>query len=218
MTYLSWLKRAVLRLCRGILTHDAKFEKLAKWVLQNEDWKRCHRDRVRADYMSQFINHWWLRLYGSDSHWSKKYQHWQVNELENEFALIFFEQSLYSLQLESKFEVIYKRRADIPSHLKTASFFVNEKWYRDELIACAAYIGKKQAWPLYNIMEAERICQLYPLRCSCPDDYSELLTKSQLKKMGFSDPDIQSMIPVCERQNRYNSEWYCLYQLPHERC
>ena len=67
-----------------------------------------------------------------------------------------------------------------------------QHWYQAELNPCAAYIGKKRAWPLYDIAEKERIQRLYPLRFACPtvNDTEALLTKTKLKKAGFSEDQI----------------------------
>lgn len=190
---------------------------------QNNSWRaglalrelvREEGIRLAAQYQlaGQFIKHWWLRLYGSNLHWTQEYC--QI-EAENELAIIFFGKSLTSLELEDKFEVTYQNQKDIPPHLKPASYFPKDNWYQSELKPCAAYIGKKRAWPLYHSLEDERIRSLYPLRFACPalSDTEVLLTKTKLKKAGLSDQEISALEPVAERQNPNNFEWYLLYKL-----
>ncbi|CAA9893025.1 hypothetical protein METHB2_930009 [Candidatus Methylobacter favarea] len=40
------------------------------------------------------------------------------------------------------------------------------------------------------------------------NDNEVLLTKTKLKKAGFSDKEIADLEPVAERQNPHNFEWY----------
>lgn len=199
---------------------DAKWEaerqqREAKLQLYLQERQKKEQDTRRAEQMNQFIRHWWLGLYGGDLHWSKQYCK-KDEIIENEFSLIFFNQSLYALHLEDTFSIIYRSKKDIPIHLKPASFFLRERWFQEKLEPCAAYIGKKQAWPLYDITEKEKIEQCYPLRfCGQPTlaANEKLLTKTELKKHGLSDAEIQTLTPVLERQNMYNQEWYYLYKI-----
>lgn len=45
------------------------------------------------------------------------------------------------------------------------------------------------------------------------NDAELLLTKTKLKKAGFSEDQIAALEPVAERQNPNNFEWYFLYKL-----
>ncbi|CAA9889709.1 DNA polymerase III epsilon subunit-like protein (fragment) [Candidatus Methylobacter favarea] len=119
------------------------------------------------------------------------------------------------MKLEDKFKITYESQKAIPPNLKPSSFFPMDSWYQAELKPCAAYIGKKRAWLLYDTSEVERIRGLYPLRFAslALNDNDVLLTKTKLKKAGFSDKEIANLEPVAERQNPHNFEWYYLYKL-----
>jgi len=176
----------------------------------------CRKEKAKADtqsrWMGRFIECWWLGQYGLNSHWTHNRYRF---EMEEELALIFFGRSLHSLKLEDKFEITYKNKKAIPSNLKPASHFPTFTWYQVELKPCAAYIGKKRAWPLYDTSEDKRIRDLYPLRFSNPtvDDNNVLLTRTKLKKAGLSDKKIATLEPVAELQNPHNYEWYYLYKV-----
>ncbi|MER2473138.1 3'-5' exonuclease [Photorhabdus laumondii] len=195
-----------------VITEDKHNARLAAMALNELERKEKARLDAQSKLIGRFIEHWWLRQYGSNSHWARK--RW-LSEVEDELAIIFFGKSLASLKLEEQFEITYHNQKAIPSHLKPASHFPKDNWYQAELSPCAAYIGKKRAWPLYDISEKERIRSLYPLRFACPalSDTEVLLTKTTLKKSGFSEKEIDALEPVAERQNPNNFEWYLLYKL-----
>lgn len=194
------------------ITEDKNNARLAAMALRELERKEQARREAQAKLIGQFIEHWWLREYGSNTHWTRKLWHSQV---EDELAIVFFGKCLASLKLEEQFDITYHNQKGIPSHLKPASHFPKDNWYQAELNPCAAYIGKKRAWPLYDIAEKERIQRLYPLRFACPtvNDTEALLTKTKLKKAGFSEDQIAALEPVAERQNPNNFEWYFLYKL-----
>ncbi len=194
------------------ITEDKHNARLAVMALYELERKEKARFEAQSKLIGQFIEHWWLRQYGSNAHWTRKC--WQ-SEVEDELAIIFFGKSLASVKLEEKFEITYHNQKAIPSHLKPASHFPKDNWYQAELTPCAAYIGKKRAWPLYDISEDRRIRGLYPLRFAHPSvgDTEALLTKTKLKKAGLSEQEIEALEPVAERQNPHNFEWYLLYKL-----
>lgn len=194
------------------IRQDKHNDLLALMELNQLELNENNQRAKKSKSMERFINYWWLGLYGAP-HWA--HNHWSTPSIEAEFAIIFFGKTLESLDLEAKFEVTYQNQKSIPPHLKPASHFPKETWYQAELNPCAAYIGKKRAWPLYDIAEKERIQSLYPLRFACPtvNDAELLLTKTKLKKAGFSEDQIAALEPVAERQNPNNFEWYFLYKL-----
>lgn len=112
------------------------------------------------------------------------------------------------LTLEDRFTTVYTCSRDIPADLHPAS------WFRNELRACAAYVGRRQGWPLYHASEAERLRALYPLRLATPAE--QLLTRTALLKAGYSRATIAAMTPVAERQNRHSGDWYPLYRVQTE--
>jgi DNA polymerase III epsilon subunit-like protein len=194
------------------ITQDKNNTRFAETALNKLERKRKATLAAQSKFMGQFFKHWWLRQYGSNSHWTRQCRR---SEVENELAILFFGKSLVSVKLEEKFEITYESQQAIPPNLKSASHFPKDNWYQIALKPCAAYIGKKRAWPLYDISEIKRIRSLYPLRFANPlvDDNEVLLTKTKLKKAGFSDKEIAALEPVAELQNPHNFEWYYLYKL-----
>ncbi len=193
------------------ITEDKRNARLAAMELRELERKEQTQLETQTKVMGQFIERWWLKQYGRRPHWTRKYF---PKEADNELAIVFFGKCLASLKLEEQFEITYHNKKEIPSNLKPASHFPKDNWYQAELNPCAAYTGKKRAWPLYDIAEKERIRILYPLRFACPavNDTEVLLTKTKLKKAGFTEKEIDSLVPVAERQNPNNSEWYLLYK------
>jgi DNA polymerase III, epsilon subunit and related 3''-5'' exonucleases len=165
--------------------------------------------------MTNFINHWWLRLYGTDTHWAK------YLDGSNEMALVFFGKSIEMLKMEDRYEVIYRKRKDIPSHLKAASHFDKRVWYQKELESCAIYIGEKEHWKLYDISEDKRIREKYPLRFELPKINHQtegFYTHTQLRKARVPVDEIRKLKPVGERQNMYSFEFYYLYRYEKLAC
>lgn len=194
------------------ITEDKHSARLAAMALNELARKEKARLDTQSKLIGRFIEHWLFRQYGSNSHWARKRS---LSEVEDELANILFGKSLPSLKLEEKFEITYHNQKVITSHLKPASHFPKGNWYQAELSPCAAYIGKKRAWPLYNIAEKERIQSLDPLRLSYPAviDKEVLLTETALKKAGVSEKEIDALESVAERQNPNNVEWYLRYKL-----
>lgn len=180
-------------------------------LLQMEQDEHARKSR-KERFMNSFICHWWLRQYGAGEHWSR---HYTPADAVEEFSKVFFGKSLQALKLEERFEVVYYQRKAIPDHLKPANYFRKDNWYQAELIPCAAYIGKKRAWPLYDRAEEERLTRLYPLRLAVPvvATTETLVTRTDLRKSGYTDQHIAAMEPVAERQNRNSFEWYYLYKV-----
>lgn len=91
-----------------------------------------------------------------------------VRETTEQFAQVFFGKSVSLLTPEERFTTVYAGSRDIPADLHPASWFPADTWFRNELRACAAYVGRRQGWPLYHASEAERLRALYPLRLATP--------------------------------------------------
>lgn len=166
-------------------------------------------DRWR-DYMTGFLQTWWLGSYGAAAHWSRSQKPALVSEA---FAQTFFGKPLALLTLEDQVSQVFTSRKTIPETLRPASHFVKEKWFQDELKPCAAYIGKKSGWLLYDTAEDARIRALFPLRFQEPVRFpgDALLTRSALLKAGMTAKQIATLKPVAERQNGFSGEWYNLY-------
>lgn len=194
------------------LIHHRRLEHEAVSALRSAERKaKIHNDSWR-DHMTAFLNSWWLGRYGACAHWSFGKKNALVSE---EYALLFFGKSQALLKLEDQVTQIYTSRKEIPDNLRPASAFPKESWFQVELTPCAAYIGKKSGWLLYDTAEEIRIRELYPLRMSVPVRWpgDALLTHTALLKAGMTAAQISSLQPVAERQNGFSGEWYKLYQV-----
>lgn len=176
------------------------------WLARLE---REQQTRERRQQMATFIGHWWLRDAGA-RHWAGTLP---ANEAAEVFAQLFFGKSLPLLALEDRFPVVYASPRAIPPDLHPASWFPADTWFRRELRASAAYVGRRQGWLLYPESETERIRARFPLRFATPatGPGDALLTRTALLKAGYSRAAIAAMTPVAERQNRHSGDWYPLY-------
>lgn len=68
-----------------------------------------------------------------------------VRETTEQFAQVFFGKSVSLLTPEERFTTVYAGSRDIPADLHPASWFPADTWFRNELRACAAYVGRRQA-------------------------------------------------------------------------
>ncbi|EGI5335917.1 hypothetical protein UJ85_004725 [Salmonella enterica subsp. enterica serovar Caracas] len=120
-----------------------------------------------------------------------------VRETTEQFAQVFFGKSLSLLTLEERFTTVYTCSRDIPAALHPASWFPADTWFRNELRACAACIGRRQGGPLYHASEAERLRAFCPLRLatSVTGPGEQLLTRTVLLKAGYSRATIAAMTP-----------------------
>lgn len=194
------------------IRQDKHNDLLALMELNRLELYEDARQAKRTKSIGLFINNWWLRLYGA-SHWTHNDSNRQG--IEEAFAIIFYGKTLESLELEAKFEVTYQNQKLIPPNLKPASYFRRETWYQAELIPCAAYVGKRRSWPLYDVSEKDRIQDIYKLRLAHPKlkENEFLLTKTKLKKAGLTGDEIAVLEPVAERQNPNSFDWYYLYKI-----
>lgn len=176
-------------------------------VKQREYEQHLRERRLQAD---RFIRHWWLRCHGLQAHWAASLP---VREATEQFAQVFFGKSLSLLALENQYPTVYAHSRDIPPELHPASWFPADTWFRNELRASAAYVGRRQGWPLYPESEAGRIRARFPLRLATPatGPGEQLLTRTALLKAGYTRATIAAMTPVAERQNRHSGDWYPLY-------
>lgn len=191
---------------------DRRLTREAEYALADIRYQTERRNDERNRRAGEFIAHWWQGLYGTRTHWSAGVPAREACEL---FAGLFFGKSLALLALEDRFATVYHSTKDVPAELHPASWFPAERWYQNELQACAAYVGKKQGWPLFHESEAGRIRALYPLRFEYPPlaPGETLMTKTALRKAGMSMKEIASLTPVAERQNGHSGEWYLLYKV-----
>lgn len=164
-----------------------------------------HQERMQSFWFS-----WWLRQpVNRPAHWAVRSYY---PDLDNALALVFYGRSLKSLMMEDRFDTVYRNKKDIPDDLWPASRFSKEAWFQDELCPCAAYISKKQTWPLYHVSEAKRIADKYPLRMAVDIPEGKVLcTKTELRKKGLKTSDIELLEPAAERQNPHSGNWYYLY-------
>lgn len=192
------------------IRHLEKIEFEAKLALAEIEQKDRTASSIHQERMQSFWFSWWLkRTVTRPAHWASQL-HYQ--DIANELALVFFGRSLKSLLVEDQFDTVYRNRKDIPDDLWPASRFSKEAWFQQELQPCAAYVSKKQAWPLYHKNETGRIADKYPLRSfvAVPEG-KDFYTKTDLRKKGFKLEDIESMKPAAERQNPHSGDWYYLY-------
>lgn len=195
-----------------ILSRSRQLEKEARYSLRAAERRaEINNDRWR-DHMTAFLETWWLRRYGTFSHWSRGMRVAQVSE---ELALLFCGKPLALIKLEEQVPLVFTSRYTIPDDLRPASHFLKEKWYQAELIPSAAYIGKKTGWLLYSTTEEARLRALYPLRLEAPERYpgDALLNRTDLLKCGLTVAQIALLKPVAERQNGFSGEWFSLYQV-----
>lgn len=193
---------------------DRQRDREAAHLLWLERLEREQHARERQRQNATFIGHWWLRDAGV-RHWAGTLP---ATEATETFAQLFFGKSLPLLALEDRFPVVYASPRAIPSDLHPASWFPAESWFRRELRASAAYVGRRQGWPLYPESETERIRARFPLRFATPatGPGEQLLTRTALLKAGYTRAMIAAMTPVAERQNRHSGDWYPLYQVKTE--
>lgn len=157
--------------------------------------------------MEAFWNIWWLRLMKPD-HWTR--DGWRPHaEREEEFAQIFFGRSLAWLNAEDRYDTIYPGRGAIPDGLWPAGRFPKFQWLRDELEESGhAYIHGDMIHPLFHASELERIREEFPLRFK---ESRPCYSKAELKKLGYSAAQIESLAPYAEALNRLSYQWYPLY-------
>lgn len=91
-----------------------------------------------------------------------------VRETAEQFAQAVFGKSLSLLTPEERFTTVYTGSRDRPADQHPASWFPAGTWFYHERRACAAYVGRRQGWPLYHASEVERLRAFHPLRLATP--------------------------------------------------
>lgn len=184
-------------------------------ALEAVRWAGIHRDRARAEHTTRFLERWWLRR-GVAGHWTAKVR--DRTKIENLYAQLFYGASTKGLMLLDRFETVYRRQRDIPDHLKPASFwFDHGAWFREELRPTAAYVGRVRAWPLYDVAEEQRLKRKFRLRfASVPPDTGLHVSgsRSWLRKLGYTNGQIDRLPVVAERYNCISHIWYPVYRAP----
>lgn len=193
------------------ITTDKANEREAKRLLRSLEWQAQDRRREKSKMIEKVIEKVWLKQADFD-HWTNDVPHL---EQSNELSKVFYGKPLALIELEDQFSEIYSAKKAIPEHLKPASYFCKEVWFKALMTPCAAYVGKKTGWPLYDIKEVEQIQAQYALRFAWPETAADetLMNKTELKKAGYSECEIQALEPVAERQNQFSGDWYYLYKV-----
>ena len=169
---------------------------------------RIH-DKYR-EFVTEFLEVWWLRKARCPGHWAR-----EDYDYENSLAQIFYGKSLHCVWLEDKFDGnVYMKKNDIPENLVPASWFPKEVWLQELLQPCAAFVGKKTGWPLYDRKCLDEIKTQYPTRFyrGIPNG-CQLATRPRLRELGYTAADIRALEVHQERQNGFNQLWYPLYAI-----
>jgi DNA polymerase III epsilon subunit-like protein len=106
----------------------------------------------------------------------------------------------------------YTSRTQVPSNLKALNHFQMESpWVRDELTPDAYLLTAKTFSWLYDVAQVAAIRAKHPLRRNYwPQAGRSLVTKTQLRKLGFKDQDIAAMPPAVEVESRYWAGSSCM--------
>ena len=103
-------------------------------------------------------------------------------------AILFTGTTCRGLDLQDTHAACYYRRRDIPAHLKPASWFYPASWYRQALRAGAAYVGRRQAYPLYPVSEKRRLDRRFRLRLVAVADTDIVASRTQWRRLGYPPP------------------------------
>ena len=206
------------RACRAVwqYLHDpqlrAGIEALQAWRAQEDDaaWQAQCRQRELQAHLEKFIDYWWLGRSGP-AHWARRHP-----DPGNELAVLFTGTALRGLELLATFDTCYRRKAEIPADLKPAGWFHSSAWYRRELQATDAFVGRRQAYPLFPVSEKARLDVKFRLRLVSVTDTpgAVLASSTELQQMGYSPSQIAALTPVAERYNQVAHFWYPIYRVP----
>lgn len=173
-------------------------------------WRQQDRDRQRCAGLARFIDHWWLGRSGPP-HWATR-----GADSANELAVVFTGTTLRGLELLATYAHCFRRKSEVPVGLKPAGWFHRAAWYQRELQATAAFVGRRQAYPLCPVSEQARLDVKFRLRLvsvtATPTE--ALATQTELQKMGYSPSQIEALRPVAERYNPMGHFWYPVYRVP----
>ena len=206
------------RACRAVwrYLHDpqlrAGIEALQAHRAQEQDayWRQQDRDRQLCAGLARFIDHWWLGRSGPP-HWATR-----GADSANELAVVFTGTTLRGLDLLATYATCYRRKAEIPVGLKPAGWFHRAAWYQRELQATAAFVGRRQAYPLCPVSEQARLDVKFRLRLAPAVETARemLATRTELQRLGYSPSLMQWLTPVAERYNPLGHFWYPVYRVP----
>ena len=205
------------RACRAVwqYLHDpqlrAGVEALQAWRAQAEDaaWQAQRRQRQLQARLEGFIDYWWLGRSGP-AHWASRHPN-----PGNELAVLFTGTSLRGLELLATFDTCYRSKAEIPADLKPGGWFHSSAWYQRELQATAAFVGRRQAYPLFPVSEKARLDVKFALRLAPvgPTPDAGLANRTQLQSLGYSRKQIAALSPVAELYNSVGHFWYPVYRV-----
>ncbi len=176
---------------------------------ENNERRAWHRFQ---DRMSDFWMRW-LRL--SNRETSRP----DAATRKDEYCRLFFGMPLDLLrQLDRLNTPIkrYRKRTDIPAHLKPISHFKGQpQWVKDELTPSAYYLSEsgRSYSLLYEEKQIGTVYEKFPLRKPYDKPGYELLTKTQLRKRGYKKQEIARMKPVREYQDSLYHKWHYLYEV-----
>ena len=203
--------------CRAVwqYLHDpelrAGLAALREWQEQEQDARDRgrQRDRQLCARLARLFDYWWLGRAGRP--------HWATRSADpaNDLAVVFTGTTLRGLELLATYAHCYRRKAEIPAHLKPAGWFHRAVWYRRELQATDAFVGRRQAYPLFPVSEKARLDVKFRLRLAATDTPpGQLATRTELRHMGYSPSQIAALPPVTERYNPVAHFWYPVYRVP----
>lgn len=194
------------------IKQEIRLEREAEAYVRNRAVDKYFSNRRFGEFVDQFLRVWWLRQPRFE-YWATS---WRRSEMEEAYAQIFFGKSLAYLMAEGSYKVIYNSKKEVPKDLWPASRFSKQHWYKDELEPCGhGFVYKNMVYPLYHCSEKERIDREFALRLvdSAP---GPLYSQTDLKRLGYSKAQIESLEPYAERSNRFNGDWYYVYLKPSE--
>ena len=204
--------------CRAVwhYLHDpelrAGLAALREWQEQEQDARDRgrQRDRQLCARLARLFDYWWLGRAGRP-HWATR----SANPA-HELAVVFTGTTLRGLELLATYAHCFRRRADVPAHLKPAGWFHPARWYQQELQATSALVGRRQAYPLFPVSEKARLDVKFRLRLVSVTDTptAVLATQTELQRRGYSSSQIKGLTPVAERYNPMGHFWYLVYNVP----
>lgn len=187
------------------VTCDIENERLANYYLRITELRLQRQQKTQDAKHTQFFDHWWLKRYGIKKHWANFLSE---TDRENLLALTFFKKPMDIIRLEDEFEDIYTSKTHIPDHLKSIDCFPSMAWFRSQLKPCAAYIGRRRQYKLYDIGEKQKILTKHYSAFHSRDTSEEsLFTKGELIEMGFKKTEIRKLprVRLSANTNLYHS-------------
>ena len=204
--------------CRAVwqYLHDpelrAGLAALQAWRAQEEEavWQGRLRELRVSARLERFIDYWWLGRRGP-AHWAA----WRPDP-DNDLAVVFTGTTLRGLELLATHATCYRRKSEIPADLKPGGWFHPSDWYQRELQATAAFVGRRQAYPLFPVSEQKRLDVEFALRLApvANTPTAVLASRTELQRRGYSSCQIEALTPVAERYNPVAHFWYPVYRVP----